>query len=142
MVFLKSLYHIAWSARTKPVRSNLLIVQCLYQAERIEDVLRVLAEMIAVIISAQLFQTLLVCHTKRLAKRLNIPTHRRGQLCKADATDGRILVVHADVVKVVQFAEDAELRELGYASDKDKLQIRIEQFHGTIEVLHHLAKRL
>ena len=79
--------------------------------------------MIAVIKMRQLRQALLVCHAKRFAQSLYIRFHLRGKLCLADTADGRVLVEHADVIEIVEFAEDAELREFGDTRDEDKLQI-------------------
>ena len=50
MIFLQILDEIAWRTGTKPVGTNLLSRQSSYQTERIEHILRMLAEMVTVII--------------------------------------------------------------------------------------------
>ena len=100
-----------------------MCVQRLYQAERIEDIFWFLTEVIAVIKMCQLRQALLVCHAKGFAQRLHIRFHLRSKFGLADTTDGWILVEHADVIEIVEFAEDAELREFGDTRDEGKLQI-------------------
>ena len=98
--------------------------------------------MIAIIELRQLCQAFLIRHIQGFTHSLNIRLHLRGKLCLADATDSRILVEHADIVKVVEFAEDAELRELGNTRNEGKLQIWVELFQRTIEVLHNETQLL
>ena len=50
MIFLQTLDEIAWRTGTKPVGTNLLSRQSPYQTERIEHILRILTEMVAIII--------------------------------------------------------------------------------------------
>ena len=49
MIMFQSLDEVTWRSRTKPIRSYLLCIQNPYQTERIEDILRFLAEMITII---------------------------------------------------------------------------------------------
>ena len=79
--------------------------------------------MIAVIESRQLSQAFLIRHAKGFAQCLNIRFHLRNKFRLADAADGRILVEHADIVEVVELAEDAELRKLSDARDETELQV-------------------
>ena len=98
--------------------------------------------MIAVIESRQLCQAFLIRHAKGFAQGLYIRFHLRSKLCLADAADGRILVEHADIVEFVELAEDAELRKLGDTRDETELQVWVEHFQRTVEVLHDAAKQL
>lgn len=141
MILLKGLDKVSGCARSIPIRCNFLRVQSLHQTERVKHILRMFAEMIAVVVTSQRFQARLIAHAKRLTERLHIGLHRRSKLRKAYAAERRILVEHADVLEVVQLTEDAELRKLGNASDEHKLQVRVEQLNGAVEVLHGLAKR-
>ena len=98
--------------------------------------------MITVIELCQLFQALLIRQPQSLAHSLNVRFHLRGQLGLADTADGRVLVEQTDVVEVVEFAEDAELRELGDTRDEGELQVWVELLQGAVEVLHDAAERL
>ena len=98
--------------------------------------------MIAVVESRQFCQAFLIRHAKGFTQRCHIRFHLSGKLCLADAADGGILVEHADIIEVVELAEDAELRELGNAGDESELQIWVEHFQRTIEVLHDATERL
>ena len=98
--------------------------------------------MITIIELRQLCQAFLIRHIQGFTHSLNIRLHLRGKLCLADATDRRILVEHADIVEVVEFAEDAELRELGDTCDEGELQVWVELFQRTIEVLHDKTQLL
>ena len=100
-------------------------VQSLDKAERVEHILRILTEMIAVVIILQFCETFLVSHPKIFAQSLNVGSHHGFEFRLAYSADGGILVKHAYIVQVVEFAEDAELRELGNACDEDELQIRV-----------------
>ncbi len=62
------------------------------------------------------------------------------QFLTANATDGRILVVHGDIKQIVQLTENAELGKLGDTREEDKLEIRVEHFYRTVEVLHDTAQ--
>ena len=97
--------------------------------------------MITVVESCQLCQTFLIRHTQVFSQCLYIRFHLSGKFLLADTADSRILVEHTDVIEVIQFAEDAELRELGDTRDEGKLQVWIEHLDGTIEVLHDEAQR-
>ena len=92
--------------------------------------------MITIIELCQLFQTLLIRNTKSFTHSFNIRFHLRGKLSLADTADGRVLVEQTDVVEVVEFAEDAELRELGNTRDEGELQVWIKHLQRTVEVLH------
>ena len=96
--------------------------------------------MITVVVLTQLFQAFVVCKAKSTTKGLYVGMHHRGEFRKAYAADGGVLVEHADVLQIVQFAEDAELREFGDAGNENKLQVRVELLERTIEVLHDEAK--
>ena len=54
--------------------------------------------------------------------------------------DGGIIRVHADVLDVVQLAEDAQLRELGYACKEDEPQPGVAGLERAVEVAHDLAQ--
>ncbi len=97
--------------------------------------------MIAVIESCQLCQAFLIRHTQVFSQCLYIRFHLSGKFLLADTADSRILVEHTDVIEVIEFAEDAELRELGDTRDEGELQIWVEHLQRTIEVLHDEAQR-
>ena len=98
--------------------------------------------MITVVESCQLCQTFLIRHAQVFAQCLYIRFHLCGKFLLADTTNGRILVEHTDVVEIVEFAEDAELGEFRDTRDEGELQVWVELFQRTIEILHDAAERL
>ena len=48
--------------------------------------------------------------------------------------------MHGDILQVVQLAEDAELRKLGDACEKNETEVGVAVLQGRIEVAHHIAQ--
>ena len=48
--------------------------------------------------------------------------------------------MHTDVCDVVEFAEDAQLREFGYSCEENEVQHRFILFQRTEEVAHDVAQ--
>ena len=63
-----------------------------------------------------------------------------GHFLFRDATDGGVFRQHADVLDIIQFAEDAELRELSNTGEEDETQVRVTGFERTIKVAHDVAE--
>ena len=78
MILIQEFQEEGWSAGTKPVRSNIPSIQSLYQTERIENIFRILAEMISVVELCQFCQALLIRQSHSLSHSLNIRFHLRG----------------------------------------------------------------
>ena len=95
--------------------------------------------MIAVIILFQLVDYLLFRYVSSSGKLLNIFRHLHQKFFFGDATDTSIVIIHGYVGDVVQFAEDADLRELGDACQEDKAQFCFAVFQRTEEVAHDIA---
>ncbi len=96
--------------------------------------------MVTIIVIRQFIQTFIVCLVESLSQSFHVGLHRSDQLRLANAANGRIAIEHTDIINIVQFAEDAELREFGDAGDENELQIRVELLERTVEVLHNEAK--
>ena len=67
-------------------------------------------------------------------------------MCKqfflGDAADACIIFVHRDEGDIVQFAEDANLRELGDAGKKDETEFCFAEFQRTEEVAHDVSQSI
>ena len=98
--------------------------------------------MIAIVKVGKLSHHLIERNAVGFSKQFYIRLHLRKQFRLTYSADGRVMVVHAYVVEVVKLAEDAQLREFGYARDKHKLKVRVERLYRTVEVLHYTAQLL
>ncbi len=96
--------------------------------------------MIAVVFLLEPCECLVYAEVQTFGKQLHIGQHPRVQLIATDATNGRILVIHGDVEQVVQFAENAQLRELGDAREEHEFEIRVEHLDRVVKVLHCTAQ--
>ena len=63
-----------------------------------------------------------------------------GHFLFRDATDGGVFRQHADVLDIIQFAKDTELRKFGNTGEEDETQVRVAGFERTIEVTHDVAE--
>ena len=75
-----------------------------------------------------------------LSKIVKIVCHGSDHLLFGDAAYAGIVWSHGYVLQIVEFAEDAELRELGDAREEDKMQIWVAVFQRRIEIAHHIAQ--
>ena len=72
--------------------------------------------------------------SKRPRQVINVLAHLHEQSILRDATYPRIRFVHANILDVVQFTEDAQLRELGDTRHKHKTQYGLTVYLRTVEV--------
>ena len=96
--------------------------------------------MVTVIIRFQGTQGTLRRNAEVVGQTTDTLTHMLTHLLLRDATEGGVLREHADILDIVQLAEDAQLRELRDTCQEYETQIRIAGFQRTIEVTHHVAK--
>ena len=87
----------------------------------------------------KLCQSLIVRHIVVLSQITYIVLEQAEELVLADTADGAILVLHADVRDIVQFAEDAKLAELGDARQKYEAQVFLLTLQRTDEVAHYIS---
>ena len=59
----------------------------------------------------------------------------------ANATNSGIRFIHADILDVVQFAEDAQLRKFRDACQEHETQIRVARLEWAVEIPHYVPKR-
>ena len=106
---------IGRSARAEPVVVNAKTVKSVEQTERIVDARHTLAEVISVILAseplAHLIRSALVFNGKVGYRTAEIML----KLILRYAAERLVACVHADVLGLVETAEHADLRELGYA---------------------------
>ena len=102
----------------EPVGAKLPCVKALYQAERVVDVLGLVAEVITVVVVLELQQRIVVGDSLFVGEITHRLFHVPFQLGLRDAADGRVPWHHRDVLEVVQLAEYAELGELVYPRDE------------------------
>ena len=103
------LYKEGRRAALEPVTPEGSVLKGIEEAEGIEDVGRGPCEVIAVILTPEGGECLLTCCALLCGHSVEVAGHLREDL------------VHADVLQVVQFAEDAELGKLRDAREEDEL---------------------
>ena len=95
-----------------------------------------LAEMITVILLFQVGTCLLEGLVVRLGHPLDVRLQFRQQLLLGDAADSTEVITHANVLQIVQFAEDTHLAELADARDEKETEILPHPLEGTEEITH------
>ena len=108
---------VGWCAGTEPIIPYALFVESIEQAERCIDIGHFLTEMVSVVLLFQhLFHFLnsamvILCHGGDGFSEITFHFLLR------DATQGFIPCVHADVIRLVESAEYADLREFGHSCE-------------------------
>ena len=108
-------------AALEPVTPEGSVLEGVEESEGVEDVGRGPCEMIAVILTPEGGECLLTCRALLGGHSVEVAGHLREDLVHRDAAHSCKLLVHADVLQVVQFAEDAELGKLRDAREEDEL---------------------
>ena len=98
--------------------------------------------MITIIVLSKSRKRLLSCLAQLLAQSINICRHLGHQFFLGYTTNSSILLIHAHIRDIIQFAKDTHLRELGDTRQEDKAEIRLAHFQWTIEIAHNVAKNL
>ena len=73
-------------------------------------------------------------------KLVHVSTHLTKQFIFGDSANAGIRLVHADVLDVVQLAEDAELRELCDSSQENEAEHRFAILKRRVEVAHRVPQ--
>ena len=115
------LYKEGRRAALEPVTPEGSVLKGIEEAEGVEDVGRGPCEVIAVILTPEGGECLLTCRALLCSHSVEVAGHLREDLVHRDAAHPCKLLVHADVLQVVQFAEDAELGKLRDAREEDEL---------------------
>ena len=90
--------------------------------------------MVTVVIVLEFPHGLLAAYAHPSGQDVQILVHLGGHLLFRDATNRGVFRQHADVFNIVQFTEDAQLRELGDARQEDEAQVRVAGFERTIKL--------
>ena len=98
--------------------------------ERIIDVGTILTEMIAVVLPFQVSASFLISPIVCLGHSLDVRFQVCEQFLLGDAAECTEIIVHADVLQIIQFAEDAQLAELADAGDEEKAKILPQPLEG------------
>ena len=77
-----------------------------------------------------------------LGKSVDIIAHLCKHFLLGDAADAGIRFVHAHIFDVIQFAEDAELREFRDARQEDETEHWLTIFQGTVEIAHRITQNI
>ena len=132
----KQVYQESRSARREPEVLVLLCIEGVEQAERVIDVGTMLAEMITVIPLFQMNTCFLESFVVRFGHPLDVRFQFRQQLLLGDAADSAEVIAHADILQIVQLAEDTHLAELADAGDEKEAEILPHTLEGAEEIAH------
>ena len=111
------------SAAPEPVIVDSEVEERVEETERVVNVIHGRAEMVSVILPLEYGQHLI--HVRSVCVG-HVRDGLREVLLKfllRDAAQGLVLPAHADVVGLVETAEDTYLRELGHACEEHELQV-------------------
>ena len=126
-------------ARAEPVVVHTATVQRVEQAEGIVHVRQPFAEVVAVIL---LLQPLLHLPGRAAVVRGHVGNGLREvavYLVLRDAAQRLVASVHADILRLVEAAEHAHLRELRHARQQHELQVLVRRLEHGVEGLEHVA---
>ena len=104
---VQHLYQISRRATTEPIRIHLTIGKSVQQAERIVNVGRRLGKVIAVIVIFQFRNRFLTRDTYARSQQIQVIGHLCQHFFFADTADSSVCPIHADVLDIIQLAEDA-----------------------------------
>ena len=138
VLLLHQFYQERRRAGGKPIAVKLLVVQGIDDAVRIEDILTIDAEMVAIIMLFELSQGLLVGESIMLCHLLDTLTEILGQFRLGNAATTAVLILQRKNLQIVQLAEDAELTKLGDTCDENKANVALLLF-GSSQILVHLC---
>ena len=133
-------YKVGRRAGIKPVAADTTVTQGIKQAERIVDILGPIAEMIAVVVIFQQFQSFFVGNLLPVGKRLHTILNIVLQLLLRNTANRRVFSLHRNILQIVQLAEYAELGELVDPGDEYKPQIRVKTLYRAVEIPHYLPQ--
>ena len=140
MIFAEHLDKVCWCAGRKPIVIHTFLVVSLQKAEGIEQVGGWPREVIAVILLCKDFDCPLTCPSVIGGQPVDVVHSMSKHFLLGDAAYCGKIRVHGNVCQVVQFAEDADLRELGDAGEEQEMQVGVGIFQRRVEVAHDVAK--
>ena len=124
---------ISGSSAGKPEIAESLLRKSVQQTERIVHVRKVLAEMIAVILTLQHLHHPCLVRSVFLRQPADGFSEITLQFLLRNAAKSLVTPVHADVCRLVEAAEHAHLRELGDPRKQNELQVVISSLEHGIE---------
>ena len=86
--------------------------------------------MVTVVIVLEFLHGLFAAYAHPSGQNVQVLVHLGGHFLFRDATDGGVFRQHADVLDIIQFAEDAQLAELADAGDEEKAKILPQPLEG------------
>ena len=96
--------------------------------------------MIAVVGFGEFVDRLVEGDALPLGQTHEVVVHILKDFLLRESADGGELRFHTDIDEVVEFAEDAHLRELRDARQEYEAQVRVAGFQWRVEVAHHLSQ--
>ena len=113
-------------------------VKGIQKAERVIDIGHEIAEMIAVILGLKHRTHLVVRAPVYFGHRLYRITESSVKLLLGDAAECLVLAVHTDILRLVETAEHAHLRELGHTRQEHELKMLVGTLEHRIETLEDI----
>ena len=131
-------YQIGRCARTEPVIVDAALAESIEQTERIVYIRQPVAEMIPVILQFQPL-THLLCRTTVIRSHACYRLRKiTVQLLLCYSAKRLVVHAHADVIGLVETAENTHLRELGHTRQKHELKVTVGSLEYRIETLQYV----
>ena len=96
--------------------------------------------MVTVVIVLEFLHGLFAAYAHPFGQNVQVLVHLSGHFLFCDAADGSVFRQHTDILNVIQFTENAQLRELGDSGKEHETQVRIASFERTIKVAHDVTQ--
>src|SRR5574344_2112940 len=98
--------------------------------------------MIAIVLSFQLFNGLLLRHAVCLSKLFYLLLENREEFIFCYTAETVISTIETNILWLVETTEHTHLRELRYTSEKNELQVLVGKLKDTVEALEDISVNL
>ena len=112
---------ISWRTCAEPIIIQPILAKGIQDAERIVDIKHIGTEVVTIKLPLQLVLHSFLCGLISHSHCFNLFLESRIQLLFRNATKCLIMLIHTDVVRLVETTKHAHLRKLGDTSEQDKL---------------------
>ena len=135
----KQTNQISRCATLKPIVSEVHLVKGIQDAKGIKNICHAFTEMIAIIFLFKHSQHLVITTIVIFCKFLNWFSKISDQLILGNSTYRLVVTIQTDVIRLVEPAEHANLRELCNTCEENKAKVSISPLESSIKRLHDVA---